>query len=87
MITSVFIGFQGLYATLLCVGCSQYEKLRASISLIGDRELNGMQGSEDGPGSEGMMEQLNICIRHHQSIIMYVHTMKANSNLPYICFG
>jgi len=48
-----------------------------------------MQVSEDGPASEGMMEQLNVCIRHHQNIMLYVHTVNDDtlSHLPYICFG
>jgi len=48
-----------------------------------------MQGSEDGPSSEEMVEQLNVCIRHHQDILTYVHTVNADtlSHLPHICFG
>ena len=88
MITSVFIGFIGLYATLMCVACSQLEKLRANISLIGNRGLNRMQGSADCPASEGMLEELKGCIRHHQEIMMYVQTVNTVtiSHFPYICF-
>ena len=88
MITSVFIGFIGLYATLIYVACSQFEKLRANISLIGNRELNRMQGSGDDSASEGMLEQLKGCIRHHQDIMKYVQTVNADklSHFPYICF-
>lgn len=72
MITSVFIGFQGLYATLVCVACSQFEKIRANISLIGDGQLNMTQGSR-----EGMLEHLRDCIRHHQMAIQWVYTHTA----------
>jgi hypothetical protein len=73
----------------MCVACSQFEKLQANICLIGDRGLNRMQGSGDGPVSEGMLEQINGCIRHHQEIMMYVYTVNADtlSHIPYICFG
>jgi hypothetical protein len=77
MITSVFIGFQGLYATLVCVACSQFEKIRANISLIGDRQLNMTQGSREGSSSEGMLERLRDCIRHHQMAIEWVYTQLA----------
>jgi hypothetical protein len=72
----VFIGFQGLYATLVCVACGQMEKLRMNLSRIGEGCASVQQDSSDEldpvPGHEEQQQQLNDCIRHHQLIMKYV---------------
>ena len=73
----LFFGFTSLYATLVCVACSQVEKLRAALLDI--RQIHGI--SEQNCGDAGdqraltydeqfrrMQKQLNNCIRHHQQI-------------------
>jgi hypothetical protein len=83
MITSVFIGFQALYATLVCVACSQLEKLRANLLRIGEGRVRTKQDSDDimetVPGSEEIQKQLIDCIRHHQTIQLYVHNDQSYS--------
>jgi hypothetical protein len=79
---SLYYGFVGLYATLVCVAGSQLEKLRAT--LVDIRQTNGtsLQDCEvktderEAAGLKNthseqfrhMQEQLNNCIRHHQVI-------------------
>jgi hypothetical protein len=79
----IFVGFQSLYATLVCVACSQLEKLRAAILAIRqthvtseqDRGVVTDQQDEEGQAHSSeelfrhMKKQLNDCIRHHQEII------------------
>jgi hypothetical protein len=71
----VFVSFQGVYATLVCVACCQLEKLRANLSLIGEGRVTTVQESGVSPGSEEMQNQLNDCIRHHQIIELYVRNV------------
>jgi hypothetical protein len=73
----LYVGFVGLYATLVCVACSQLEKLRAAILDIRQTHVTSEQdcGAEtdrqEGQGqvrtSEElfghMQKQLNDCIR------------------------
>ena len=84
---SVFFAFSNLYATLVCVACSQCEKLRADLLNIrqtlvitewqpGDE--SGQQYSERQTHTieqaiQHMRKQLNECIRHHQDIKRYEH--------------
>jgi hypothetical protein len=81
----VCFGFSNLYATLVCVACSQLEKLR--VALLDIRRTNVVTNQE--PGDEvsqqdserqvhtteqvfqHMREELNGCIRHHQDIKRY----------------
>jgi len=79
---NIYIGFPSLYATLVCVACSQLEKLRAALLGIRQTRVASDQKREnerDGPESElqthyaeqlfqRMREQLDECIRHHQEI-------------------
>jgi hypothetical protein len=79
---SICVGFPGLYATLVCVACSQLEKLRAALLSIRQTYITSQQqsltetGQQEGQGeghaSEDMFRhmhrQLNNCIRHHQDI-------------------
>jgi hypothetical protein len=77
---TMYTGFTSLYATLVCVACSQLEKLGAALL---DNRLTrvtfdqGRRNDSDDPGSElqthhseqlirRMREQLDECIRHHQ---------------------
>jgi len=81
-IASLYFGFQSLYATLVCVACSQLEKLRAALLDI--RQTHGTslhdcggetnereaarQKNSHSEQFRHMQEQLNNCIRHHQEI-------------------
>jgi len=79
---NIYIGFPSLYATLVCVACSQLEKLRAALLGIRQTRVASDQKREnerDGQESElqthyaeqlfrRMREKLDECIRHHQEI-------------------
>jgi hypothetical protein len=79
---SIFTGTLSLYATLVCVACSQLEKLRASLLDIrqtyvtaerdsgADTDLQEAQGQAHASQElfRHMQQQLNNCIRHHQEI-------------------
>jgi len=84
-ITSVFgihiyIGYPSLYATLVCVACSQLEKLGAALLNVRYTRVTADQprgNDSDDQESElqthnskqlirRMREQLEECIRHHQ---------------------
>jgi len=80
-IASLYFGFQSLYATLVCVACSQLEKLRAALLDIRQTHGTSLQdcgGETDEREAAGqnthseqfrhMQEQLNNCVRHHQEI-------------------
>jgi hypothetical protein len=68
-------GFCGLYATFVCIGCSQLEKLRANLLDIGQRHNTAQQDSRANSDQEErqefslQQEQLSDCIRHHQEIL------------------
>jgi signal transduction histidine kinase len=77
-----YIAFTILYTTLVCVACSQLEKLK--LALLNIRQTNFTSEQKCGdeiqqtdfreqprPSDESfrhMQEQLNNCIRHHQQI-------------------
>jgi hypothetical protein len=79
----IIFPFPGLYATLVCIACSQLEKLRANLLDI--RQELDTPAQDSGPETDReeeetqvqtsqevfcrMQEQLNECIRHHQLII------------------
>jgi hypothetical protein len=81
----VFGGYLSLYATLVCVACSQLEKLK--LALLNIRQTRGTSeqhcGDEaDQQVAEGktlayqeqflhMQQKLNNCICHHQEIKRY----------------
>jgi hypothetical protein len=77
-IICVFVGFQSLYATLVCVACSQMEKLRAALLDIRQTHVTAERdcGTQEAQGQtrtseelfRHMQKQLNNCIRHHQEI-------------------
>jgi hypothetical protein len=73
----LFVGFQSLYATLVCVACSQLEKLALAWSDIGQTHVTSQrdgQQTRDGKTHisvalfHHMQEKLKDCIRHHQQI-------------------
>jgi len=78
----LYFGFQSLYATLVCVACSQLEKLRAALLDIRqthatrlryygcetDEREAAEQKNTHSEQFRHMQEQLNNCIRHHQEI-------------------
>jgi hypothetical protein len=82
IILCLYFGFPSLYATLVCVACSQLEKLRAELLDIGQTHLMSEQDcgdwarQTDGPGRahtsdevfRHMQQKLKDCIRHHQQI-------------------
>jgi hypothetical protein len=75
-----FGGFLSLYGTLVCVACSQLEKLKLALLDIRQTHVISEQHCEAEPGkivdyvhtSEElflhMQKQLNECIRHHQEV-------------------
>lgn len=79
--------FSNLYATLVCVACSQCEMLRADLLNIRQTHVITERVSEDDSGQQDseqqthtteqvfqhMRKQLNECIRHHQDINRYEH--------------
>ena len=81
-VVTINIGFSSLYATLVCVACSQLEKLGAALLDIRQTRVASDQKREnerDGQESElqthyaeqlfrRMREQLDECISHHQEI-------------------
>jgi hypothetical protein len=80
-----FVGFPGLYGMLVCVACSQLEKLRAAIldmrqtHVASEQDCGAETDQQEGQGQgqvhnseelfDHMQKQLNECIRHHQQII------------------
>jgi hypothetical protein len=88
--------FPGLYATLVCVACSQLEKLRANLLNIRQKHDTPAEdsGAETDREEEGqvqtfqevfcrMQEQLNDCVRLHNEILRYLHILYINKN--YLC--
>ncbi|XP_033609375.1 uncharacterized protein LOC117282725 [Cryptotermes secundus] len=88
--------FTSLYATLVCVACSQLEKLRAALLDIGQTHVTAerdsgtqadlLEAQGQARASEElfrhMQKQLNNCIRHHQEIKRYMDTLENVMNLP-----
>jgi hypothetical protein len=80
-----FVGFASLCATLVCVACSQLEKLTAAIldirqtHVTSEQDCGAETDQQEGQGQGQfrtcdelfghMQKQLNDCIRHHQQII------------------
>jgi hypothetical protein len=81
----IYAGLPSLYATLVCVACSQLEKLRASLLDIRQTHDIAEQGcgtQSDQQEAQGqvqkseellhhMQKQLSECIRYHQDIQRY----------------
>jgi len=82
VIAGINVAFPSLYATLVCVACSQLEKLRAALLDIRQTHVISEQHCGDeiqqsdaheqpnlsGESFRHMQEQLNNCIRHHHQI-------------------
>jgi hypothetical protein len=80
-------GFPSLYATLVCVACSQLEKLRAALLDIRQSHVitdpysgednyqrhREWQNDTSEEVFQNIRQQLNDCIRHHQNIQRYDH--------------
>jgi hypothetical protein len=78
---SIVFGFPSLYATLVCVACSQLEKLRAALldirktHVLSDQtfkvESDQQKEGESYTAEEifrHMQNKMNACIRLHQEI-------------------
>jgi len=75
-----FGGFLGLYGTLVCVACSQLEKLKLALLDIRQTHVVPDRHCAAEPGKRvdyvhtsqelflDMQKQLNDCIRHHQEV-------------------
>jgi hypothetical protein len=81
----IIFPFPGLHATLVCVTCSQLEKLTADLLDIRQK----LDTSEQDSCAEAdrnqqvfcrMQMQLNGCIRYHHQILRYMHTLHVNLN-------
>jgi hypothetical protein len=77
-----FYGVPSFYGTLVCIACSQLEKLRANLLDIRQKlDTSAQDSGAETDRDEGrqvqiyqelfylMQEHLNDCIRHHQLII------------------
>ncbi|XP_021912980.1 odorant receptor coreceptor-like [Zootermopsis nevadensis] len=72
------MGFTGLYGIMICVACSQLEKLRAAL-------LDIKQETSEHEGTfSRMQDQLNACIRHHQEIKRFMQEIEDVFN-PCFC--
>ncbi|PNF24008.1 hypothetical protein B7P43_G08636 [Cryptotermes secundus] len=90
--------FTSLYATLVCVACSQLEKLRAALLDIGQTHVTAerdsgtqadlLEAQGQARASEElfrhMQKQLNNCIRHHQEIKRLPNLSSRSMILGYI---
>jgi hypothetical protein len=83
---SIVFDFPSLYATLVCVACSQLEKLKlALLDIRQTHVISDQTFREEGvPQKEGkshtseeifrcMQNQINVCVCHHQEIKRYDH--------------
>ena len=82
VVAGIYVAFPGLYATLVCVACSQLEKLKLALLDIRQTHViseqycgDEMQHSDDheqhnlsDESFRHMQEKINNCIRHHQLI-------------------
>jgi len=83
----LYFGFPSLYATLVCVACSQLEKLK--LALLEIRQINILSEQNCGVADDQrdghvrvhvsdeqfrrMQNELNNCIRYHQQIKRWGH--------------
>jgi len=62
-----------LVTTLIAVGCSQFDKLKAAILDIRQENITPQRGQEDGHDNATaiciVQATLNVCIRHHQGLM------------------
>lgn len=74
---SIFFGFPLLYAVMVCVACSQLEKLKAKIYDINQKRFT----SEDDSVREGdIQKRLHECVQHHQLIMRYMRVLEDTMN-------
>ncbi|KDR19178.1 hypothetical protein L798_06232 [Zootermopsis nevadensis] len=87
LIACVFGGFLSLYATLVCVACSQLEKLKGALldirqtHIILQQDCGAETNGEEHPHTpeevfHRMQKQLNDCIRHHQQIKQFMQAFE-----------
>jgi hypothetical protein len=94
VIACVFGGYISLYGTLVCVACSQLQKLK--LALLDIRRTHVMSGRDCGDVTHQqaaeeqtlvsqdlflhMRKKLNNCIRHHQEIKRYAYHRRCKLN-------
>jgi hypothetical protein len=80
---SVFYGVPSFFGTMVCIACSQFQKLKARLLAIAQKKGTPEQDSAadcDRTEEKGhidifqemfsvMQEQLNECVSHHRLII------------------
>jgi hypothetical protein len=80
---SVFYGVPPFFGTMVCIACSQFQKLRSRLLAIGQKKATHEKGSAaecDRTEEKGeidicqemfsvMQEKLNECVSHHRLII------------------
>jgi hypothetical protein len=81
---NICVGFPSLYATLVCVACSQLEKLKLALldirqtHVVSEQDCGKDVHQQEGEGdtcvelSSQVQKRLNNCICHHQEIKQYV---------------
>jgi len=83
----LYVGYNSLHATLVCVACSQLEKLKLALLDVRQTHVISEQHCRDETQESHIQEQpklsdewfrrmqkkLNNCIRHHQQIQRYGH--------------
>ncbi|GFG33607.1 hypothetical protein Cfor_08705 [Coptotermes formosanus] len=85
LVTGTTCGFLSLCATLLAVGCAQFEKLNATLldirqkcTKLRDRQEGAKDHTITNSNSQG---KLNACIRHHQDITTYMQQLEDALNV------
>ncbi|XP_023717009.1 odorant receptor 2a [Cryptotermes secundus] len=91
----IFVGCFSLYAILVCVACSQLEKLRAAlldirqIHVTAERDCGTQADLLEAQGHSRaseelfrhMQKQINNCIRHHQEIKRFMQSTEECWNI------
>ncbi|GFG31093.1 hypothetical protein Cfor_00699, partial [Coptotermes formosanus] len=84
----VTFGFNALYATFICIACSQLEKLRGNLAHIRQKQVSSDEADQEEERQvqtsqkvcSYMQKQLNDCIRQHQEILSYVRVLEQTLN-------
>ena len=73
VVLGVICGYMSLVTTMIAVGCSQFDKLKAAILDIRQQHITPHRRQEDEQvhtiANCDLQAKLNACIRHHQNII------------------
>jgi len=73
---------------MICVACSQLEKLRMNLLDIGQKQkplsVTAQDGNQEYDYISNMQAQLKACIRHHQQILQLVTYSNYRHILVYI---